>query len=228
MSAQNALFKNISEHNTEMMHMKSLKEKPGTGKVKVFLRKFGKKASMGILVASLMAGCTYGNSSLRPDNKSGKETSSLNSEKTTELMRASADGDENRVRVLLKNGGDVNAVNEEGVSALMLASANGHKNIVIILLNNGADVNAMDNKDKEKIRWKRLYDSENVLRTSNDGQAQRIEEDLEDFRPGQVKLGRNRGYIKADVQPQSTSLKRASENGHRDIVKLFREHGAKE
>jgi uncharacterized protein len=61
----------------------------------------------------------------------------------TPLMAASANGQNDIVKILLENGADANAKGKEGVTALMLAAINNRTCVAETLINNGADVNAV-------------------------------------------------------------------------------------
>ena len=62
---------------------------------------------------------------------------------TTPLMRASQEGHEDVVRLLLEKGAQVNRVNSEQMSALMLAAQRGHASTIKLLIKFGANLNAL-------------------------------------------------------------------------------------
>ena len=69
-----------------------------------------------------------------------------NRKRSTQLMRASKDGDEKRVRELVAAGAKLDLVDEEGESALYAACINGHERIADLLLDgkyegSGANIN---------------------------------------------------------------------------------------
>jgi len=69
--------------------------------------------------------------------------------RTTQLMRAAYDGNEQRVRELVVAGAPFDLVNDYGSSALHWASNEGHAHIAKLLLNGkyedkGADINTQD------------------------------------------------------------------------------------
>ncbi len=66
------------------------------------------------------------------------------SNQETALMRASAKGYTDAVRVLIEKGSDVNAQDKWGKTALMRAAFEGKADTVIALINAGADVNIQD------------------------------------------------------------------------------------
>lgn len=62
----------------------------------------------------------------------------------TALYRASADGKEKSVRLLIEAGADVNLANSSGNTPLSVASRNGHVPVVKLLLEAGAVVDTLD------------------------------------------------------------------------------------
>jgi ankyrin repeat protein len=64
--------------------------------------------------------------------------------KVEHLHQAAADGEIERVKLLISEGADVNVKNDEGLTPLHCAAREGHKEIVELLLAHGADVNIGD------------------------------------------------------------------------------------
>jgi len=64
----------------------------------------------------------------------------------TDLMRAAADGDLQRLSELLAYGATVNATSHIGSTALMYAARNGHSEVVNTLLKAGADLSIRTDK----------------------------------------------------------------------------------
>ena len=121
------------------------------------------------------------------------------------LMRASAEGHTEIVKVLLERGAQVDLQNNVGLTALMMASDSGCTEIVKVLLERGAQVDLPDN-----VGWTAL------MMASDSGCTDIVKLLLE--RGAQVDLQNNDGR---------TALMWASVRGPMDIAKLLVDHGAK-
>jgi hypothetical protein len=66
-------------------------------------------------------------------------------------MRASQEGHEDVVKLLLEHDCEVNKRNDERMSALMLSSQRGHARIVKMLIKANADVNAVTNQNSTSL-----------------------------------------------------------------------------
>ena len=86
----------------------------------------------------------------------------------TALMRASEDGDIEKVELLLDRGSNINIRNRFGVTALMFASLFGHTNIVKLLLDNGSDPNIVTKYGKTAIMYTTFYDFPDIVKVIND------------------------------------------------------------
>ena len=62
------------------------------------------------------------------------------------LDEAAADGDIDRIRLLLSAGGDVNERDRQGRTALHHAAEGGHKDVVELLIDKGANINVRNNE----------------------------------------------------------------------------------
>jgi uncharacterized protein len=78
----------------------------------------------------------------------------------TALMKASAYGFEETIKMLIAHKADVNRKDNKGRTALMHAAAAGFSNAAPVLLENGADPNARDNESKTALD---LADASNNL-----------------------------------------------------------------
>jgi len=76
--------------------------------------------------------------------KEGAEINAKNSDGWTALMKAAANKDEEKCRILVDAGADVNASDPNGYTALMGAASIGNTAIVLMLIEAKADVNAKD------------------------------------------------------------------------------------
>ena len=70
--------------------------------------------------------------------KQSANVNAKNSNGTTALMYASANGHADVAELLLKNGANVNAKDNDSRTALILAAFNGHVDVVEFLMKNGA------------------------------------------------------------------------------------------
>jgi ankyrin repeat protein len=68
----------------------------------------------------------------------------LGSIEPTTICDFAANGDLERVQILLEKGADPNFVDDNGLTALHMAADRGHIEITRLLLNQGANVNAQD------------------------------------------------------------------------------------
>jgi hypothetical protein len=75
------------------------------------------------------------------------------SDPKNELLRAAADGDEKKIRELIKKGANVNAVNAKKETALMLAAKSGNSAAVKALLDNKANHNASNLDDEHALYY---------------------------------------------------------------------------
>lgn len=64
----------------------------------------------------------------------------------TQLMEQAHQGNEYRVRELLRGRADINSQDQQGLTPLMVAAARGHFNIVKLLLEAGANPHITDYK----------------------------------------------------------------------------------
>jgi len=122
----------------------------------------------------------------------------------TALIRAAEAGHLEILRILLEKGADDNARGEKIQTALMSAAAAGHLEVVKSLLDAGARVNTLD-------------DSKTLTSPA--------------FRPHpEVVQGLLDWGIDFEIQGhrRNTALKLASANGHFEVVKLLKAHGARE
>ncbi|XP_059160574.1 uncharacterized protein LOC131944085 isoform X2 [Physella acuta] len=79
------------------------------------------------------------------------------------LMKASNDGNDALVAILLSQGSDVNLKNYDGNDALMLASRNGHEACVELLLNKGSDVNRCNKQGWNSLHLATIRGSERCV-----------------------------------------------------------------
>jgi Ankyrin repeats (3 copies) len=70
-----------------------------------------------------------------------------------ELLGAAAQGDLEKIGILLKDGADVNVKDQNERTALMLPAWAGQFEVVKFLLEKGADVNARDKNGRTAMMW---------------------------------------------------------------------------
>jgi serine/threonine-protein phosphatase 6 regulatory ankyrin repeat subunit B len=122
-----------------------------------------------------------------------------------DLVRASAKGDLETVKKLLKEGADVNFTDMHGRTALIEAAWSGNSAIAEFLIKKGADVNACDSAGYTAL-----------MRASEEGHLPVVR--------ALIKNGADvnaRGKVRG-----TTSLMLAAENGHKKIIELLINNGA--
>ncbi|KAL3421631.1 kinesin light chain [Phlyctema vagabunda] len=72
-------------------------------------------------------------------------------EKCERLLKAAAEGQSRRLRLLIQAGADLDCKNEQGQTALHLASRCANEECVDLLIDNGADIHAVDKLGKQPI-----------------------------------------------------------------------------
>jgi ankyrin repeat protein len=72
---------------------------------------------------------------------------------STALMLASAEGHDEAAEIILKSSPDLNARNSRGETALILAAARSKNNTTKLLLEAGADMNIRDNTGRTALAW---------------------------------------------------------------------------
>jgi len=126
-------------------------------------------------------------------------------------MRAAEKGHTDIVKALLAHGADVNAKEPHGASAgataLMYAVVAGHNDIVQVLLTHGADVNARENK----VGFTAL------MGAAYNGQTNAVQA-----------LVAHGADVNAKNNDGDTALMLAKKKGHKEIVRILKEAGAKE
>ena len=150
------------------------------------------------------------------------------------LRNAAANGDGNKVALLLNKGANPNA-SVDGWTALMCAAKNGHLNVVEVLLNRGADVNASDvgktalmlaasNGHVGVVDRLLQEDGIDVNATDNDGKTALMWAAGE----GRVEVVKALLAARADVnladRDGKTALMWAKTSGHNKMVNALRNH----
>ncbi|CAG8267859.1 unnamed protein product [Penicillium salamii] len=120
----------------------------------------------------------------------------------THLQRASFNGYDAVVRLLITTGADINARDKDGWIPLQWASSHDHRAMVKCLIKHGADVNARDSYGSTALQWASANGHTEVARL----------------------LVENGAYV--NVKDGWNPLKWASSKGHQAIVELLIEHGA--
>jgi hypothetical protein len=168
-------------------------------------------------------------------------------DRNSALIDASKKGDLQEVNRLLTEGADVNAKGSNGVTALMAASELGQVEVVKTLLDKGADTKAKDLKGQTALIWasgKGLSDAVEVsfakgafsakdvnnmrawTRTSESGRVEVLWTSQGQFEVVKVLLEKE-ADVNAKAKDGKTALMWASKNGHVEVVKLLKAHGAK-
>jgi len=111
------------------------------------------------------------------------------------LVAAAKQGDEARVRALLRRGVDVNATDRHGNTALFAAVGEGRTSVVALLLDKGADPAIANNQG-----------STPLTRASNNGETEIA-----------------RLLLEAGARPREIDLYWAAHNGHVDLVEILLE-----
>lgn len=102
-------------------------------------------------------------SNLNPEQKEEEEKiKKIESEKITDLMLASAEGNFDRAMDLISYGANINNVSKNGSTALMYASKNGHVDIVKLLLKNDADKEIINNKGSTALSLSKSFNRHEV------------------------------------------------------------------
>jgi ankyrin repeat protein len=126
---------------------------------------------------------------------------------STLVHDAALKGYKELLRLLLERGADPNARNEAGATPLHDAALGGHLGVAELLISRGADVNARD----EELGATPLY------RAASWGRA------------GMIALLLSKGAdVNLTTKSGITPLRAALDNGHGEIARILREHGAKE
>ncbi len=150
--------------------------------------------------------------------------------KAEHLHQAAADGEIERVKLLISEGADVNVKNDEGLTPLHWAAREGHKEIVELLLAHDADVNIGDANSNRTA-------AEYAMRSKHTEIVQLLISKGADISPLYFALymkdeARARSLIEggADVNRRTsdgmTPLSRAVGAGFKDIVELLIAKGA--
>ena len=87
------------------------------------------------------------------------DISSLQNDGDSPLHRATRNGHNAVVAVLLSNGADVNKANNGGNSPLHIAADNGKDAVVALLLSNGANVNQANNDGDSPLHLAARWDN---------------------------------------------------------------------
>ena len=122
----------------------------------------------------------------------------------TPLRAASAKGDLNIVKLLLKNNADPNACGPDGWAPLHSSTKDGHLKVVEIFLDRGVDVNQKTKSGMAALHLASTYGKLEVARF----------------------LIQRGGILDILTNFQETPLFRAAANGNLDIVGLLLDHGA--
>ena len=134
----------------------------------------------------------------------GVEANSADKYGWTPLQRASGNGHDAVVRLLLAHGAGLEAKDKDGRTPLQQAISNGHEVIVKLFLEQGAELEVKDKNGQTPLLWASKNGHEAV-----------------------VKLLLERGAeLEATDRKSRTPLLWASENGRETIVKLLLEQGA--
>jgi ankyrin repeat protein len=150
--------------------------------------------------------------------------------KVEHLHQAAADGEIERVKLLISEGADVNVKNDEGLTPLHCAAREGHKEIVELLLAHDADVNIGDadyNRTAAEFAMKSNHTEIVELLISKGADISPLHFAL--YMKDETKA---RSLIEggADVNRRTsfgtTPLSRAADVGFKDIVKLLIAKGA--
>ena len=120
------------------------------------------KRLLALLVMALPTLVACGGDAVEPPDPTVNRE---DSNKLTQLMRASARGDVTAVNALLRKGADPNiASSEQKVTALMFASYSGHTEVVNALLGRGANVDAKDSGNNGAIDWAAVGGHEDIAK----------------------------------------------------------------
>ena len=106
---------------------------------------------LNVLLIFLLVGCEK---KLTKSDESAKVVKSLH--------QAVADGDVERVKLLISKGADVNAKDEEEQTPLHHATRAANTEVVQLLVEAGADVNAKDNRGRTPLRLAGRYEPDTV------------------------------------------------------------------
>jgi hypothetical protein len=130
-------------------------------------------------------------------------------------------GDTEKVQALPTQGTDVNAKVNKGNTALIKAAQNGKTNTVRALLAQDADVNAKENQGITALMW-----------AAQEGHTDMVQALL--AKGADVNATANSGYtglklhVNATANSGPTALMLAKKLGHKEIVRILKEAGAKE
>ncbi len=154
-----------------------------------------------------------------------------------ELLTAAADGDIDRMKVLLDKGVAVNAKNPDGWTALMIGASQGSVDMVKLLLDHGADVNEKNSKGQTPLIFAAHWGHQEIVSLlvgrgaavnaqMHDGWTALI--DATQMGRGDVArfLIEKGADVNAKTQNGWTALFAAVEGNHVDIVKLLIGRGA--
>lgn len=155
----------------------------------------------------------------------------------TDLMMASANGNQEAVQALLDTEADVNAKTANGGTALMAASEKGNRGVVRALLEGKADVNAGSSNGITALIIASANGHPEVVRALLDAKADVNAKTVN----GYTALMASSQYGHQDVvtvllnaqanvnamqNDGTTALKWASKTGHREVVRLLKKAGA--
>ncbi len=157
-------------------------------------------------------------------------------------MMAASDGDIAEITKLLEKGVDVNAKDFQGETALMVAALKGHLDIAKLLVENGADIHARPDFNNNQGQTALMMASKNgyidivkmlvekgsdvnsiVKHTGYSALIMASEKGKKDVVSLLIEKGAD---INAKTKEGSTPLMMASLNGHIEIIKFLKEHGA--
>ena len=155
-----------------------------------------------------------------------------------QLFIAVKEGNEKKVKQLMRSFISANVVDKDGLTSLHYAAARGYKEIVRILIRNGANVNAADKKGHTPLHEaaslnqveiaKLLIDEGAQIDAENNGGGTSLYMAAAFGRKDVAKflISQNADINKADNIHGYTPLHTAAKHGHIEVVQLLLEKGA--
>ena len=155
-----------------------------------------------------------------------------------DIWTACAEGDLERVRLLIQDGHNVNRGDSIGWTTLMLAVVSGHDQMVRELIRAGADVNGKDKYKQTALHKASRGGHSSVIKTLAEAGANLNVQDVWGMTP--LMWAANWGHANAVVELiragadvngkdnyKQTALHLASRKGHSSVIKTLAEAGAK-